>query len=228
MSIDDRLPDEPDVGATAGHGGPPEPTRRGFLKAAGVGGALVAGGSAFVPLLSGTAGAQSSASDAAALFEVAMTIEYAAAQLYEEAIAGGSLDDEALGRIREFGPNHQVHGDSIADALASTSTDESFDVTKLQLPNPKLYSTFRDRLEGATGLEATLGILQELESILAATHLVTVTTMDNPTDAKVIASVHMVDAQQEVVLARLLSRPLDQYTPTLESTDGALDPEAYR
>jgi Ferritin-like domain len=229
VSIDDRLPAEPDVGVTAGHDGAPQPTRRGFMKAVGIGGALVAGSGALLPFLTETVGAQQSGGlDDIQLFEVAMTLEYAAAQLYEEALAGGTLDDQALERIREFGPNHTVHGDAIATTLTALSTDDTYDVTKLQVPNAKLYDTFRDRIEAAVGQDATLGILQDLESTLAATHQVLVTTMDDPSDAKTVASVQMVDAQQEVVLARMLSRPLAEYTPTEEPTDGALNAEAYR
>ena len=229
MSIDDRLPADPDPGATAGHDGAPQPTRRGFMKAVGVGGALVAGGGALLPFLDDVAGAQDSGDlDDNELFEVAMTLEYAAAQLYEEALAADTLDDEALERVRDFGPNHTVHGDAIASTLTALTTDDSYDVTKLQVPNPKLYDTFRDRIEAAVDQNAMLGILQDLESTLAATHQVLVTTMADPTDAKVVASVQMVDAQQEVVLARMLSRPLAQYTPTEEPTDGALNAEAYK
>ena len=72
-----------------------------------------------------------------------------------------------------------------------------------------------------------LGILQELESTLAATLHGFARAMEDKTDAKIMTSVQMVDAQQEVVLARLISRPLTQYTPSVEPTDGALNAEAY-
>ena len=229
MSIDDRLPAEPAIGATDGHDGAPHPTRRGFMKAVGVGGALVAGGGALLPFLADGVSAQASGGldDDNQRFELAMTLEFAAAQLYEDALDSDSLDDVVTDRIRDFGPNHQVHGDMIAETLTALSTDDTYDVTKLEVPNPKLYDTFRDRLESVSNQTAVLGVLQELESTLAATLHEFSRSMADKTDAKIMASVQMVDAQQEVVLARMISRPLTQYTPSVEPTDGALDAEAY-
>lgn len=230
MSIDDRLPAEPDVGRADGHDGAAAPTRRGFMKAVGLGGALVAGGGALLPFLADEVSAQSGSGglDDSGLLQVAMTLEYAASQLYEDARGKGSFDEATTNRIVQFGPNHQTHGDSIADMLTTLSTDETFDVTSLQVPNAKLYKTFHDRLDAAADATAALGVLQDLESTLAATLQVMVTTMTEASDARFTASIQMVDAQQEVVLARLLSRPLAQYTPTAEPTEGALSPEAYK
>ena len=135
--------------------------------------------------------------------------------------------DQYTDRIRQFGPNHQTHGDTIAKTLTALSTDDSYDVTKLEVPNAKLYDTYRARLEAVSDQTAVLGILQELESTLAATLHGFAKAMDDKTDAKIMTSVQMVDAQQEVVLARLISRPLSQYTPSVEPTDGALNAEAY-
>jgi len=229
VSIDDRLPAEPAIRGSAGHDGAPAPTRRGFMKAVGVGGALVAGGGALLPFLADGASAQESKGldDDNQRFELAMTLEYAASQLYEDALDSGNLDGVVTDRIREFGPNHQVHGDTIGKTLTALSTDDSFDVTKLEVPNAKLYDTYRERLEAVSNQTAVIGILQELESTLAATLHGFARAMEDKTDAKIMTSVQMVDAQQEVVLARLISRPLTQYTPSVEPTDGALNAEAY-
>ena len=229
MSIDDRLPAEPAIGATAGHDGAPQPTRRGFMKAVGLGGALVAGGGALLPFLADGVSAQASdgLDDDNRRFELAMTLEFAASQLYEDALGSGTLDDVVTDRIRDFGPNHQVHGDTLAETLTALSTDESYDVTKLEVPNSKLYDAFRGRLESGADQTAVLGVLQELEATLAATLHEFARAMEDKTDSKIMASIQMVDAQQEVVLARLISRPLTQYTPSVEPTDDALDAEAY-
>ena len=104
MSIDDRLPAEADVGPIVGHDGAPAPTRRGFMKAVGIGGALVAGGSALLPFLGEGASAQASdgLDDDNQRFELAMTFEYAASQLYKNALDSGALDNVVTDLIRQF------------------------------------------------------------------------------------------------------------------------------
>lgn len=181
------------------------PSRRRFLRGAGLTGAALAIGNAVLPLdrLLSAAGAQEAAPPTAPEFAAfAETLELAAAAMYGPLRAKVSRP-AAVGAITAYQRHHQDH----ASAIGAAAGDK-----RVGRPNPLLLQTLTDQLNRAGDENAALRVALDLENGIAATYLFIVHSIEDPGVLKLAASVLPIEAQHAVALGMLLGRPVKELT----------------
>ena len=138
-------------------------SRGAFLKKAGVGAAVLAGGSAFAGALPGLArGATIPASDIAIL-NFALTLEYLEAAFYAEAVAGGKLTGETLRFANVVAQHEGSHVTFLKKVLGAKAVAKpKFDFKGTTADQAKFEAT-ADVLEN-TGVHAYLGQVGNIKS----------------------------------------------------------------
>ncbi|HEY4377471.1 MAG TPA: hypothetical protein VGM93_09940, partial [Acidimicrobiales bacterium] len=144
------------------------PSRRGVLKAFGVGGALLTAGAVGAPLLglTGAASAHSSQADGALVDsdyqELMMGVEYVGAEIYGAAVATEKLSDANAALATSYAANHQVHADTFAKNLGVTDAD--------QVPLKELSDSLMPKVQGAADEDAILKVLLDYENTTTASY----------------------------------------------------------
>jgi Ferritin-like domain len=193
------------------------PSRRRFLRGAGLGAATVAVGRSrplgwrlWTPVL-----AQESGDPEIAAF--AESIELAVVEAYRAATASGKMTTPAVAdAARTFAEHHEEHGAAFGAAAGSAATGRA---------NPGLLEEVTDQLEGADDENDVVAITFGLENAAAATYLFALGVLESAEARQVTASILPVEAQHAVVLGVVLGRPPTELFPTFENQDRALDPE---
>jgi Ferritin-like domain len=193
------------------------PSRRRFLRGAGLGAATVAvGGSR--PLrwrLWAPALAQESGDPEIAAF--AESVELAVVEAYRGAAASAKVTTPAVAdAARAFAEHHEEHGAAFGAVAGGVATGRA---------NPGLLEEVTDQLEGAADENDVVEIAFGLENAAAATHLFVLGVLESAEARQVAASILPVEAQHAVVLGGVLGRPPTELFPSFENQDRALDPE---
>jgi hypothetical protein len=139
-------------------------TRAGFLRKAGIGGAAIVGGSAFMGALPALAKAAVIPSSDIAILNFALTLEYLEAAFYTEAVANGKLTDK---RTRRFANVVAQHEDSHVKFLkgvlgAKAVATPRFDF-KGTTSDQAMFQATADVLEN-TGVHAYLGQVGNIQN----------------------------------------------------------------
>jgi hypothetical protein len=154
--------------------------------------------------------------EVAALLE---TLELAAAEFYDEAIAGGkAADPAALAMLSDFGRHHREHAAAFGDIAGAQSTGEA---------NRRLLRTFLDQLEQRSSQPEVLRLATDLETAMASTHLATLGDAKDDATVGALASILPVEAQHATAAARVAGLDTERAVPALENLDLALDVTQY-
>ena len=205
-------------------------SRRAVLRGGLAGGAVVAIGTAVVPVagLLQPAGAQEADKPLTEpeLNAFAEAVELAAAAAYDQ--GGARLTSPALQQaVAGFGGHHREHAARFAAAAAGKATGQ---------PNPKLQQLVSDQLRDAPDEKAAARVLYDLESALAGTHLYALGVTKAAPNLQLTASVLPVESAHAAQIAMALGLPIapPSTTPTsaavsppFETEDKRLDPAAY-
>lgn len=195
------------------------PSRRRFLRDAGLGGLAVTVGSALLPIgrLVAPVGAQSTPSEAD-IARFAASLEYAAVAAYQAAADTGKISRPVLDVATTFAGHHQDHGDAFASFVGE-------DVPA----NQTVLDTFGPQIAQAADEAALLEIAFGVENAAAATYLFALGVLENPDAVGAVASILPVEAQHAVVLGQALGKDLTDggMVPSFETTDAALDPADF-
>ncbi len=196
-------------------------SRRQFLAGVGLGGVVLAIGSAVLPMgkLVGPAFAQATPSDGD-IATFAASVEYAAVEAYKAAAASGKVKTKAvLDAATAFAAQHQQHG----DAFKAAGTNKSVG------PNKALLDTVGGQLMKAADEKAVVELAYGLENSAAATYLFSLGVLQTPAAFEAVASVLPVEAQHAVALGFVLGKPLSDPTlmPAFEKQDGFVDPAKF-
>jgi hypothetical protein len=194
--------------------------RRSFLRRAGVGGAVVAIGSGFVPVhqLLPVAGAQTGGDAGLAAF--AESVELVAVAAYE---AGVELLSEDLAPVLQtFAGHHEEHAEVWAAVAGEAATGR---------PNEALLAALTPTVDGFGSQNDVLRFARDLENQLSVTcgHLLTV--LQDADAVAAVATIHPVEASHAATLSYELTEGPEAWFPfgALESADLTLglDPAAF-
>lgn len=156
----------------------------------------------------------------AVLLRFAQSLELAARDLYDEAIAGAAPGTETLEVLQVFREHHEAYAQELGGMLGRVGA---------LFPNAALVEEYLERF--GAGPERMAAAAAELESSLVATHLDALDVLESTEGAALVASILTTEARHAQVMAmaagiddpkELLdptSTPLsiDDYPPTLPS-----------
>jgi len=138
-------------------------TRAGFLRKAGIGGATVLGGSAFLGALPQIAGAATIPASDMAILNFALTLEYLESAFYSEAVTNGKLTGETL-RFANVVKNHEYahvqYLQKVLGAKAVATPSFNFQGTT---SDQAMFQATADALEN-TGVHAYLGQILNIKT----------------------------------------------------------------
>jgi hypothetical protein len=139
-------------------------TRAGFLRKAGLGGAAVVGGGAFVGAMPALARAAAIPASDIAILNFALTLEYLENAFYAEANAGGKLTDAATKRFSQVTGQHEAqHVAFLKKVLGAKAVAEpKFNFQGTTQDQAKFQAT-ADVLEN-TGVHAYLGQVPNIKT----------------------------------------------------------------
>jgi hypothetical protein len=208
-------------------------SRRGFLTRVAVGGAALAVGSQVVPVggLLPT-GAQEEAELTLEPHEVTVqflaSVALAATAAHRVAAEQTDIAETTVEVIRLFGSHHRGQ----AAAFNALLPEEA----AVEVPNATLLAEVTGALEGAGDEAATLGVLRDLAERIVATQLAAIEEAEasdegsvkgvrEQNDDRTIAAAMATVSQQAVVLALLGGQSVEDASPEVQSTEGALTVE---
>ncbi|CAN5190260.1 hypothetical protein BH18ACT4_BH18ACT4_05350 [soil metagenome] len=193
-------------------------SRRRFMQRADAGGALLAVGSALMPVTRWIPKAGAQENDDPAIAAFAESVELAAVATYSAAAASGKLDPAVTAVGTMFAGHHQEHAGAFAGLSGGTATGQ---------PNQALLDDFAPMVAEAEDQAALLEIAFTLEVAAAATYLFALGALQDAAAAAATATILPVESQHAVVLGQALGKDVGEYMPSFETTDEALDPTDY-
>jgi hypothetical protein len=139
-------------------------TRAGFLRKAGLGGAAVVGGGAFLGAMPALASAAAIPASDIAILNFALTLEYLENAFYAEANAGGKLIDAATKRFSQVTGQHEAqHVAFLKKVLGAKAVAQpKFNFQGTTMDQAKFQAT-ADVLEN-TGVHAYLGQVPNIKT----------------------------------------------------------------
>lgn len=203
---------------------PAATTRRSFLTRAAVGGAVAGAGLAAAPLglFASAAGAQGtddvtptsplSAEDFAAF---AVPLELAAVQAYQRGLAAPGVSGSTSTLLLSFQSHHQDVVDTLTPLLPATPD------LPPPSPNRMVVDPATSAIDAAGSSDAVLVALSDLEVTIAASHLNSLSSIDDATLAKTVGQVLATESQQAAYLGRLGGTPIAELTPAEVTLVGA-------
>ncbi|HEY4377196.1 MAG TPA: ferritin-like domain-containing protein [Acidimicrobiales bacterium] len=192
--------------------------RRGFMKKAGIGGALVTAGALAAPIAGFLPKAFAAGLDDAAIATFAAHVEYAAVAAYQAAAATGKITDPTVAKVATtFAGHHKDHGDAFAAIVKLT--DKS--------PNAKILAAFGPKISAAADQAALLEIAYTIENAAASTYLFALGALTDKAHAAATATILPIESQHAIVLGTVLKKDLKTLIPPFETTTQALDPTKY-
>ena len=196
-------------------------SRRALLARAGAAAGAVTIGTAFVPLTALLpAAAQTEEEDLtdediAAFIE---SVELAAAQAYSDAVGTGLLSAAAAATANAFAAHHREHAAAFA-ALAGSKA--------LGKANARLAEIARDQLRNARDEKAAVQVAYDIENGAAATHLFALGVLKSASAVSRAAATLPAESQHAAVLGQLLGKTAEEYVPSFENQDRAIDPAKF-
>lgn len=203
-------------------------SRRRFLQAVGLGGALSA-----LPLIARSAGAQGTSTTEEAtttteppkrpteadveLLGFVQTVELAAVEAYEAALARSeelSIPDDVLPVLEVFREHHQAYAGSLSGFLGQGAPN---------VPNQAVLDEFGD---ASGSLEEVLEAAASLEWAASSTHTTVIGDLEGTDGAELLASIAPVEARQATVLRALARDELVMPTGD-EDLSNALNPDDF-
>lgn len=146
------------------------------------------------------------------------SVELLAADAHDAAARSGKLGSGATQALGAFAAHHREHASTVAGHAGGKAKGR---------PHPRLADIVTGQLQGAADEAAMLGVLQDVENALAATHLYAIGAAKDGALLRTAASLLPVESQHAVVVGQLLGRGVDQIVPELENQDRALDPTKF-
>jgi hypothetical protein len=145
-------------------------------------------------------------------------VELAAITLYREVVRLPQVDEAATTVCNVFARHHGDHAASFNSLLDQPVGGAG---------NASVLAAFRPMLHDKVNQRGLLDALLSLEGMIASTHLTALGVLTDVAAARPTATIHGVECQHVVVLARLLGRPVEQLCPKFEATAGAFDPANF-
>lgn len=195
-------------------------TRRSLLAKAGAGAGLVAiGGSAFSLLSLLPAAAQEekklSEEEIAAFAE---SVELAAVEAYKAAAASGKLEPAMVEIGTMFAGHHAEHASAFGSAAGKQAMGRA---------NPKLLEAVGGQLSAAKNEKDILTVAFDLENAAVATYMFALGVLESPAALALTASILPVESQHAVILGAALGKTTEDYLPSFETSDKAVDPVKF-
>jgi hypothetical protein len=141
------------------------------------------------------------------LLGFAQSLEFAAAQLYGEAIP--SLSEEVSLEATVFRRHHQAYGEQIGALLGRQAPG---------VPNRTLVDE-RSSAFGAGAEPAVLRAAYDLESSLAATNTQLLERLRGTDGLALIASIQPIEARQSLVLGQAVGLSMEELLPAIEGEE---------
>lgn len=199
-------------------------SRRRFLTRASIGGAaVVIGGTSFsLATMMPTSMAQTTTTEPSdgdlAIVQFAQTLELAAVQAYEAAVATNRLDTVMAETARTFGLHHHDHADALGTIAGKKAPNAA---------NQQIVQLFAPGIKSATDQNAVLQQLYQLEEGAAATYALALGLIESADTAGTASTILPVEGQHAVAWAQVLKLPVEEWMPPFQTKSDALDPQRY-
>lgn len=162
--------------------------------------------------------------------QFAESVERAAVAAYQLALDGGRLTDPAvIESARTFQRHHTDHAEAlycIAGNAPATDGEEA-DADQRMAPNATLVDAVAPQVQAAATQDAVLEVLYGLEEGAAATYQFALGVLETRDVAAAAALIQPVEGQHAVVWGEALGKPIEEWMPSFQTADGALDPAEY-
>lgn len=194
-------------------------SRRSFLRRAGLGGAGIAIGSAFLPVSRLLSPALAATEGDAGVAAFAESVELAAVEAYGAAAKSGKVKTPAvLQAATTFAGHHKEHAGAFGGAAGDAATGK---------PNPGILKMVSDQLQDAGDEKAVLKIAYDLENAAASTYLFGLGVLESKPALQLAASILPVESQHAVVLGNVLGIKGKELIPAFETEEAALKPDKF-
>lgn len=199
-----------------------DPSRRQFLRNAGLGGLAVAVGGAAISVGEWVSPAAASMTGDIATAKFAESVELAVVAAYGIALQSGKLTTPAvITAVTTFKGHHMEH----AQAFGAFAGD-----TAIAQPNPMVLQQVVDTVREAANQTAVLQAAFTAENAAAATYLVALGTLTSTAALSATASIMPVEAQHCALLGYVLGMDPDtdtDYVPPFQAPDDAIIQSKY-
>lgn len=148
----------------------------------------------------------------------AAPLELAAAQAYQAAVDGGTLDAAWTAQAQTFLDHHQEAVTQMAALIPPSVTEKPNPV-----PDEDLVKGPVAAAAAAGDQNAALTVLAGVEDLLTATHLAGLGEIDEQTFAKAVAQVLATESQHVVAIGLALGTDPATLTPAQASVEGAAE-----
>jgi hypothetical protein len=212
-----HLDDDRDISPTS---------RRQLLRRVAAGGAVVAVGTAVVPLLDlftpALAQTATQPPSDASLVAFAESVERALAASYAEAATFAAASGAAVkGALTTFAGHHQQHASALATVGAHLNAPSN------HKPNPKLLDVAHGQFTAARDQTQILNVGFLLETSAASTYMSALSTLTDGQAQKLSASVLPVESQHSVAFGAGAGKAIADLVPTFILPDHTLDPTKF-
>jgi rubrerythrin len=153
-----------------------------------------------------------------AFLAFAQSVELALVQAYGVALTSTLLSAKVANVAVAFHDHHLDHSQSFAGMAGKAATG---------IANQTLVASFQPALQAASTEAALVAALYAAETAAVATYTSGLAEIIGTDPAALIGSIQPIEARHAAVLGEALNEPVDQYSPVLESTAGALTLAQY-
>ena len=146
------------------------------------------------------------------------SVELALVQIYGLALSGTQLSDKVANAARAFQKHHLDHAQAYAGMAGKAATG---------VANQTLVAEYQTRVQASTSEAALVKVLYDAEQAAVASYTAGLAVIIGTDPAALLGSIQPIEARHAAVLGEALNVPLDEFSPVLESTTGALTPAQY-
>ena len=180
--------------------------------------AVVAVGTGLVPVGRFLPAAWGQELDDVAIAKFGESVELAAVEAYGAAAMTGKISAEVLPVAQMFAEHHAQHAGAFQGILGDAAGRKA---------NSTVLAEFGPKIAQAADQAALLDVAFTIEQAAAATYLFALGALQDPANAAAVATILPIEAQHAVVLGTVLGKDAEDYLPSFQSTDGALDPAKF-
>jgi rubrerythrin len=147
------------------------------------------------------------------LMAFAQSLELALVAAYGTAAAEKKLDASVATVFATFASHHREHGQSFAAYAGKAATGTA---------NQTLVADLTRRLRAARDQADVLRIALEVEQAAAASYASAIGQLEGTDPSTVVAAILPIEASHAVVIGEALGLDIQSYTPSFQTTDGAV------
>jgi hypothetical protein len=147
----------------------------------------------------------------------AQSVELAMVDVYVAA-APKLVGSDILPIALAFAAHHNQHGQAYGGLAGKAA---------LGVANASILAAYEPRMTSASGEQDVLKVLFDLENAAASTYVTVLNQLRATNPATTVASVLPIESRHAAVIGQALNLPLEQQSPTFETTSNAFTADQY-